>query len=153
MPTFKLNPIHAAVKTLLLSSLATASVAVSAEQTENQAKKETKAEVIQVRGVRGSVVKSLNTKRYANAIVDVITAEDVGKFPDQNVAESLQRITGVSITRAFGEGERVSIRGTTESQNRTLLNGQAVGSADWWTNQRLIVVLTIPCCPQKLSLG
>jgi len=50
------------------------------------------------------------------------------------VAESLQRITGVSITRSFGEGERVSIRGTTASQNRTLLNGQAVGSADWWTN-------------------
>ncbi|KKK89828.1 hypothetical protein LCGC14_2729180, partial [marine sediment metagenome] len=91
-------------------------------------------EVIQVRGIRGSVVKSLNTKRYSNAIVDAVTAEDIGKFPDQNVAESLQRITGVSISRNFGEGERVSIRGTSESQNRTLLNGQAVGSADWWTN-------------------
>ncbi|QFU06367.1 catecholate siderophore receptor CirA (plasmid) [Pseudoalteromonas sp. THAF3] len=91
-------------------------------------------EVIQVRGIRSSVVRSMNTKRYANAVVDAVTAEDIGKFPDQNVAESLQRITGVSITRSYGEGERVSIRGTPESQNRTLLNGQAVGSADWWTN-------------------
>ncbi|WP_444995781.1 TonB-dependent receptor [Aliikangiella sp. IMCC44359] len=91
------------------------------------------AQVITITGIRGSVVKSLNTKRNAESIVDAITAEDIGKFPDQNVAESLQRITGVSITRAFGEGERVSIRGTTDSQNRTLLNGQAVGSVDWWT--------------------
>ena len=90
-------------------------------------------EVIQVSGIRSSVVRSMNTKRYANAVVDAVTAEDIGKFPDQNVAESLQRITGVSITRSYGEGERVSIRGTPESQTGRCSTA-AVGSADWWTN-------------------
>ncbi len=124
----KINKLHLAVSaSLITSALSLPMVAHSAEL-----KSTDEVEVIQVRGIRGSVVKSLNTKRYSNAIVDAVTAEDIGKFPDQNVAESLQRITGVSISRNFGEGERVSIRGTAESQNRTLLNGQAVGSADWW---------------------
>ena len=109
----------------VLGLLVSPTMVFAEETTESQANTE-EVEVIQVRGIRGSVVKSLNTKRYSNSIVDAVTAEDIGKFPDQNVAESLQRITGVSITRNFGEGERVSIRGTTESQNRTLLNGQAV---------------------------
>lgn len=136
MQTFSLNKVHLAIKSVLVvSMMGLPSIALAQDDdNESKAKKQPKTETIQVKGVRGSVVKSLNTKRYANSMVDAITAEDVGKFPDQNVAESLQRITGVSITRAYGEGERVSIRGTTESQNRTLLNGQAVGSADWWTN-------------------
>ena len=138
MQTFKISKLSSSIAwacgTFLAAGVAMPSAMAADDAVSNGAKKEKKPEIIQVRGIRGSTVKSLNTKRYANAIVDVITAEDVGKFPDQNVAESLQRITGVSITRAFGEGERVSIRGTTESQNRTLLNGQAVGSADWWTN-------------------
>jgi iron complex outermembrane receptor protein len=138
MKHYKLNKVNCAIKSALIigtlaSSTLTYAQEVSADTTEQKAKTE-EMEVIQVRGSRGSVVQSLNTKRFSNSIVDAVTAEDIGKFPDQNVAESLQRITGVSITRNFGEGERVSIRGTTESQNRTLLNGQAVGSADWWTN-------------------
>lgn len=136
MKNHKLSRVNNAVKSaLMVGVLATPSIsyAYAENDTTNGAKTE-EVEVIQVRGIRGSVVQSLNTKRYANSIVDAVTAEDIGKFPDQNVAESLQRITGVSLTRNFGEGERVSIRGTTESQNRTLLNGQAVGSADWWTN-------------------
>ena len=115
---------------LLAASLSTTYVHAAEENTAEQSD----VEVIQVRGIRGSLVKSLNTKRFSGSVVDAVTAEDIGKFPDQNVAESLQRITGVSISRNFGEGERVSIRGTSESQNRTLLNGQAVGSVDWWTN-------------------
>ena len=134
MKYYKLSRVNNAVKSVLMVGiLATPSLSYAyAENDNNNLAKTEEVEVIQVRGIRGSVVKSLNTKRYANSIVDAVTAEDIGKFPDQNVAESLQRITGVSITRQYGEGERVSIRGTTESQNRTLLNGQAVGSADWW---------------------
>ena len=64
-------------------------------------------EKIQIRGIRGSVVESINTKRNSVSVLDAITAEDIGKFPDKNVAESLQRITGVSLTRVQGEGERV----------------------------------------------
>ena len=110
-------------------------------------------EIIQVRGIRGSVVKSLNTKRYANSIVDAVTSEDIGKFPDQNVAESLQRITGVSMSRAFGEGERISIRGTSENQNRTLLNGQAVGSADWWVDSSASRGFNYTMLPSEIVSG
>ena len=93
-------------------------------------------ERIQIRGIRGSLVKSIETKRYSDAIVDSITSEDIGKFPDKNVAESLQRITGVSLTRAQGEGERVGVRGTAPSQNRTYMNGQSIASTDWWISSQ-----------------
>ena len=89
-------------------------------------------EVIEVRGIRASNKKNLNTKRFSSSIVDAISAEDIGKFPDKNVAESLQRIAGVSITRDFGEGERVSIRGTAPQLNRTLVNGQNIATTKWW---------------------
>lgn len=124
----KINKLHLAVSaSLITSALSLPMVAHSAEL-----KSTDEVEVIQVRGIRGSVVKSLNTKRYSNAIVDAVTAEDIGKFPDKNVAEALQRITGISLSRAQGEGERVGVRGTTPEQNRTFLNGQAIASADWW---------------------
>lgn len=106
---------------------------VAAEQEKSVADD---VETIEVRGIRRSLQKSMNTKRFANSVVDAVTAEDIGKFPDKNVAESLQRISGVSIDRNFGEGERISIRGTSPNQNRTLLNGQNVGSADWWISSK-----------------
>ena len=92
----------------------------------------TEVEEVVVTGIRASLQQSLEAKRNADAVVDVITAEDVGKFPDKNVAEALQRVPGVSIQREFGEGERVSIRGTHPTLNRTLLNGHAIATADWF---------------------
>jgi iron complex outermembrane recepter protein len=71
------------------------------------------SEEIVVTGFRASVAESIDVKRDADAVVDAITAEDVGKFPDRNVAEALQRVPGVQINREFGEGERVSVRGLT----------------------------------------
>jgi iron complex outermembrane receptor protein len=155
MKNYKLSRVNNAVKSaLMVGMIATPSLSYAyAENDTNNVAKTEEVEVIQVRGIRGSVVKSLNTKRYANSIVDAVTAEDIGKFPDQNVAESLQRITGVSITRNFGEGERVSIRGTTESQNRTLLNGQAVGSADWWTNSAASRGFNYTMLPSEIVSG
>ncbi|GIU40832.1 TonB-dependent receptor [Shewanella sairae] len=135
MQGYTTTRLHRAIRHALVIGMITSPGAVFAQEDNATEKSNTdEMETIQVSGIRGSVIKSLNTKRYANSVVDAVTSEDIGKFPDQNVAESLQRITGVSISRNFGEGERVSIRGTTESQNRTLLNGQAVASADWWTN-------------------
>jgi len=90
-------------------------------------------DTIVVTGVRGALSEALTTKRNASAILDAINAEDIGKFPDQNVAESLSRVSGVTVTRDFGEGEKVSIRGTQTNQNRTLLNGVTVASTDWFT--------------------
>ena len=85
-----------------------------------------------VKGFRVSLAQSLDEKRKANAIVDVITAEDIGKYPDTNLAESLSHLPGVTIDRLFGEGERVSILGTDPNLNRTLLNGQPIATADWY---------------------
>ena len=88
-------------------------------------------EVIEVIGYRASLRNSIGIKRESDAIVDAVTAEDIGKFPDKNIAESLQRVTGVSIDRTFGEGEKVAIRGAGPELNRTLLNGQNIGTEDW----------------------
>ncbi len=85
-----------------------------------------------VTGFRGSLEASLKTKRAAAAIVDSVSAEDVGKFPNTNVAEALTLIPGVTVDRAFGQGEKISILGTDPALNRTLLNGQTVASADWF---------------------
>nr|WP_285817635.1 TonB-dependent receptor [Echinimonas agarilytica] len=89
-------------------------------------------EVIQVTGIRASARKNLNEKRFSDSVVDAISAEDVGKFPDRNVAESLQRVPGVSITRQFGEGASVSIRGAGDDLTLTTLNGQNVASTGWF---------------------
>lgn len=92
----------------------------------------TELDRVTVTGIRGSLQQALDTKRNADAIVDVITAEDVGKFPATNVAEAMTIIPGVTIDRLFGQGEKVSILGTDPALNRTLLNGQTVASADWF---------------------
>lgn len=89
-------------------------------------------EKIEVRGIRASQQANLNEKRFSNAVVDAITAEDIGKFPDKNVAESLQRIPGVTIQRQFGEGASVSIRGAGDDLTLTTLNGQNVASTGWF---------------------
>jgi iron complex outermembrane receptor protein len=117
--------------TLLHSSLAVLAICGVVGTTQAQTSGTALEEVV-VTGIRHSLQESINTKRYADAVVDAINAEDIGKFPDQNVADSLSRITGVSVTRGFGEGEKIAVRGTSPNQNRTLLNGAAVASADWF---------------------
>lgn len=87
-------------------------------------KKEENVEVIAVTGIRGSLIKSMDTKRSSTGIVDAISAEDIGKFPDTNLAESLQRISGVSIDRVNGEGSKVSVRGFGPDFNLVTLNGR-----------------------------
>ena len=81
-------------------------------------------EIIQVTGIRGSLQRSMDVKRDSSGIVDAISAEDMGKFPDTNLAESLQRITGVSIDRAGGEGSRVTVRGFGPANNLITINGR-----------------------------
>ncbi|MBY8827069.1 TonB-dependent receptor [Hephaestia mangrovi] len=87
---------------------------------------------IVVTGIRASLRAALEAKRNANAIIDSVSAEDVGKFPNTNVAEALTLVPGVTVDRQFGQGEKVSILGTDPALNRTLLNGQTVASADWF---------------------
>jgi iron complex outermembrane recepter protein len=82
-----------------------------------------------VTGIRETLKQNMDIKRNSNALVDAITAVDVGRFPDKNVADALQRIPGVSITRAGGEGQYVSIRGTSADLTLTLLNGNYIATA------------------------
>ncbi len=80
-----------------------------------------------VKGQRASLEKAQDIKRNADQIVDSIVADDIGKLPDANVAEALQRITGVQISRSRGEGDRVQVRGLQQTQ--TLLNGRVIFTA------------------------
>ena len=77
-----------------------------------------------VTGIRASLRASIDLKRDAQGVVDAISAEDIGKFPDTNLAESLQRITGVSIDRNNGEGQFVTVRGFGPEYNLVVLNGR-----------------------------
>ncbi len=78
---------------------------------------------IVVTGYRGSLRSALNEKRQATTQIDAITAEDIADFPDTNLAESLQRLPGVSIDRDNGEGRSITVRGLGGDFNRTRLNG------------------------------
>lgn len=82
------------------------------------------ATVVVVTGIRGSLRSSMQAKQKGQGVVDSISAEDMGKFPDTNLAESLQRITGVSIDRSNGEGSFVTVRGFGPEFNLVTLNGR-----------------------------
>ena len=85
-------------------------------------------DTIIVTGIRGSLSNSAAIKRNSNSIVDAISTEDLGKFPDSNVAESLQRIPGVAIDRSSGEGRFVTVRGFGPAFNTVLVNGRTFAS-------------------------
>lgn len=85
-------------------------------------------ETIEITGLRSSVVKAMDIKRSSTRVVDAINAEDIGKFPDTNLAESLQRLSGVSIDRNNGEGQKVTVRGFSESRNLVTFNGRQLAN-------------------------
>ncbi|MBV9748135.1 MAG: TonB-dependent receptor plug domain-containing protein, partial [Acetobacteraceae bacterium] len=83
-----------------------------------------------VTGIRASLERSIAIKRESTGVVDAISAEDIGKFPDTNLAESLQRVTGVSIDRRNGEGAEVTVRGFGPQYNLVTLNGRQLAASD-----------------------
>ncbi|KQU49783.1 hypothetical protein ASG67_11830 [Sphingomonas sp. Leaf339] len=85
-------------------------------------------EEIVVTGIRRSLADATALKRNNIGIVDAISSEDIGRFPDQNLAESLQRVTGVQITRNKGEGSRVALRGLGPNFTQTLYNGRQIAT-------------------------
>lgn len=118
---------------IVAGMLMAAAPVFAAEEAEIAAQNEDdNIEVIQVTGIRGSLIEAMNTKRFAGSVVDSISATDIGKLPDATVADSLQRISGIQITRSAGEGATVNIRG--QSNIATTLNGEQMLSAGSITN-------------------
>ncbi|MCU4674026.1 TonB-dependent receptor [Catenovulum sp. 2E275] len=107
-----------------LSKIAMSLLSITAiSMTANAAEEQENIETIVVKGIAGSLAESARQKRFNVSISDAVVAEDIGKLPDNNIAEALQRITGVSIKSDFGVGESVTIRGV--SENLILLNGRS----------------------------
>jgi TonB-dependent receptor len=116
---------------LMMPAAAFAQDAAVAAQAEGGSAAQDEAppgEDIVVTGIRASLDQAIAIKRNSAGVVDAISAEDIGKFPDTNLAESLQRITGVSITRANGEGSQVAVRGFSGGFNLVTLNGRQLPS-------------------------
>jgi TonB-dependent receptor len=88
-------------------------------------------EEVIVTGIKESLQRNLDMKREATGVVDVISSEDIGKFPDSNVAASLQRVPGVSIQRSGtrGEPEGITVRGFGGDFNETLYDGRRILTA------------------------
>ena len=122
------------ILTVLIGLAVSAGVAVTQAQGDADDLEDAIMEEVLVTGIRNTLQKNLDIKRDAAAFVDAITAEDIGKFPDKNVADALQRVPGVSITRDGGEGKNVSIRGVSSDLTLTLLNGNYIATGTNQTN-------------------
>ncbi|HEY4368898.1 MAG TPA: TonB-dependent receptor [Steroidobacteraceae bacterium] len=123
---FRRTPVAQAISlilgtTVVLPGIILPGVAAGAQSTA--------VEEVIVTGIRGSLTSSMEMKRDAQGVIDGIVAEDIGKFPDTNLAESLQRISGVSIDRSIGEGSKVTVRGVGPDYNLVLLNGRQMPGA------------------------
>ncbi|WP_019028899.1 TonB-dependent receptor [Colwellia piezophila] len=119
----KKNKLTLAIIAALSSTALISTSAFAAEKTERQ-----EIEVIKVTGLASSLARALQTKQFADSIQDSIVAEDMGKMPDQNVAESLQRITGVTISRSNGEGSKLTIRGFGPQFNVVKMNNRTLAT-------------------------
>ena len=127
---FKQKPLAAAVS-MAVWSLATLP-AMAQEMPAG-----TQIQTVEVTGIRASMAKSLAVKRDATANVEVITAEDVGKMPDRNLADSLQRLSGVAVRTDYDEAEKVAMRGTNPDHTLILFNGHTVSGGDWYFADQL----------------
>lgn len=123
-----INSVLAAVAGLTSGMVSAQSQSTTTSQS-GTARDEAGLEEIVVTGIRYSLARSVAVKRDADVISDAIAAEDIGKFPQQNMAESLQRITGVQITRSKGEGQLVSVRGLDPKFSQILYNGRQLPAA------------------------
>ena len=110
--------VSALAMTLALAGTAHAQTAPSTD-----AQEETQVDEVVVTGFRASLQSAVSAKRRESGVVDVIKAEDIADFPDLNLAESLQRVPGVTISRANGEGRQISVRGLGSEYTRVRVNG------------------------------
>jgi iron complex outermembrane receptor protein len=126
---FKQKPLAAAVSMALWSIAALPALAQEVAVGDQM-------QTVEVTGIRASMAKSLNVKKNASANVEVVTAEDVGKMPDKNLADSLQRLAGVAVRTDYDEAEKVSMRGTNPDMSLILFNGHTVSGGDWYVGDQ-----------------
>lgn len=141
-----LTPIASAVA-LLVMGVATS---VHAQEVD---KNKAETQQVTVTGIRSALQSAVNIKKNSNAVVDAVSAEDVGKLPDSDVGESLGRIPGVSVGRAFGQGASVSVRGSDPQMTYTTLNGQTVASTGWYDQQAIDRSFNYSLLPSELIGG
>jgi iron complex outermembrane recepter protein len=125
--SMKRTRISKTVSATVIGVLAVASGRTYGQAQPQQRDNSTMEEVV-VTGIRASLQHSLELKSTATGVVDAISAEDLGKFPDTNIAESLQRIPGVAISRSDGEGQFITVRGLGPSFNEVVVNGRQIAS-------------------------
>jgi iron complex outermembrane receptor protein len=129
------TPIASAVALMLASMVTCASSPALAQQAPADGQP---MEQVVVTGIRASLQQALTRKRNSDTLSEVVSAEDIGKMPDKNVADAIQRVPGVNISSSaggeggFAENDRVSIRGTSSSLTQTLVNGHTIGTGDWF---------------------
>ena len=123
----------------IVAALAVCGTATAQDAQQSSTKDEAKQlDTVVVTGIRGSIEKALDAKRDAATHVEVVTAEDIGKLPAKNVADTLRQLPGVNIASSsaseggFDEADRVSLRGTNPSLTQTLVNGHTIGTGDWF---------------------
>jgi iron complex outermembrane receptor protein len=108
---------------------------------------------VEIKGIRASLRQAVTIKKNSTAVVDAVSAEDVGKLPDSDVGESLGRIPGISVGRDFGQGASVSIRGTDPQMTYTTLNGQTVASTGWYDQKAIDRSFNYSLLPSELIGG
>jgi iron complex outermembrane recepter protein len=133
LPFFRWTPLALAVSAALSSqaqaqeAAAPAAPASGPAATAKPAAAEpSQLETVIVTGIRRSIQSAIDRKKNASTVTDSIVAEDIDQFPDKNVGEALSRITGVQLSRSFGEGSQVAIRGVEPDLNRIQINGMSV---------------------------
>lgn len=123
-----INRITNVRRVLLLSAAGSVVALAQPAFAQDAAAPAAEEEEIVVTGIRAAERAAIDIKRNAVGVVDSIVAEDLGKLPDQNVAESLQRITGVTIERNRGEGRYVTVRGFGPKFNAVTVNGRTLAT-------------------------
>ena len=124
-------PLFASVSGAAIALLASPSVAMAQDgPSEQEGASAQNTDVIIVDGRRAAIESAIDAERDADQLVSIVTSDDIGQFGDPTVAESLQRIPGVSINREGGEGQQVSIRGLPTEFATVTLDGARLGSTD-----------------------
>ena len=134
------------LRTTMLIGTASFAALGFAAQSAMAADSATTVNEVVVPGIRQSLEKAIQIKRVNENSVDAISATDIGKLPDHNVADALQRLPGVAIQGAaggeggFDEADRVSIRGTSPSLTNVMVDGHDVSTGDWFILDQYSVV-------------